>query len=383
MRLRLKDARAPALAALAAVAVAASPLLLLTRFSLATVCVGAIVLSAIVTGVGVAGAIITIRRRDRSELERSRALMAGGLDGMIIERDGRVLDANPAMCLMLNLPPADVVGRRLVDLIASSYRYDSGWRASGRGCIRSEVDMVGASGVVVPVEILSRPLARVDGPARMLSVRDISRRRAARRQFGTLVTRDPLTALPNRCWLEGSLHTMLDSAGISGLSLAIVFVSVAVSPYDGDVPDVLLPLVGQRLRASVRAGDLVARLDRREFVVVQMPAEGPNPAAELVARLRDVMGQPYTVEDTSLTVTISVGAAVFPRDGATVEALLNNSAIIMQRGGIMERRRPRRVQSAPDAGAGFGRVPVSAQAMEDLYDRPRQIQRGAHATTVI
>jgi diguanylate cyclase (GGDEF)-like protein/PAS domain S-box-containing protein len=379
----MRVSRTPLLTALAAVAAAASPLLLLTSFSPAAVCVCGIVLSAILTGASVIAATIAVRRRDRAEVRRSRALLSGGFDGVIIARDGRVLDANPAMCLMLDLTPGDVVGRPLSDLIASGYRCDSGWRASGPGCIRSEVDMVGASGVVVPVEILSRPLARVDGPARMLSVRDISRRRAARRQFGTLVTRDPLTALPNRCWLEGSLHTMLDSAGISGLSLAIVFVSVAAPPYDGDVPDVLLPLVGQRLRASVRAGDLVARLDRREFVVVQMPAEGPNPAAELVARLRDVMGQPYTVEDTSLTVTISVGAAVFPRDGATVEALLNNCTIIMQRGGIMERRRPRRVQSAPDAGAGFGRVPVSAQAMEDLYDRPRQIQRGAHATTVI
>jgi len=236
--------------------------------------------------------------------------------------------------------------------------------------------MVGASGVVVPVEILSRPLIRIDGPARMLAVRDISRRRAARQRFGTLVTQDPLTELPNRCWLEGSLHTMLETAAMAKLTLAILFVSIGnagVPAGHSGLPDGLPRQIGQRLRAGVRSGDLVARTDQNEFVVVQV-ADGPESADELATRLRVVMGQPYALDDATLTVAVSVGVAVFPRDGTTAEALLSNSEIVMHRGTTRERRRPRLLQGAPDPDAVLAPTPALVHATAGLYQQPRQIR---------
>ncbi len=86
--------------------------------------------------------------------------------------------------------------------------------------------------------------------------------------------------------------------------------------------DELLRAVAQRLKSSVRAGDIVARLGGDEFVVVapgMSPAESGNFASGIIERVSD---QPYQVNASeSCRIGVSVGFACAPEDGTVMEEL--------------------------------------------------------------
>jgi len=85
--------------------------------------------------------------------------------------------------------------------------------------------------------------------------------------------------------------------------------------------DHVLRTVGARLVATGRHGDSVARLGGDEFTML-LPGAGPDEARHVCARIRDAVRAPIEVGTELLCITPSVGAACFPHDGTTAEALL-------------------------------------------------------------
>jgi len=111
--------------------------------------------------------------------------------------------------------------------------------------------------------------------------------------------------------------------------------------YGHQLGDRLLVAVGARLGAHVRKEDVAARFGGDEFCVILDALSDPD-AAELASRhLLEVLNEPYTIGDQDLTVTASIGIGCFPRDGETIDALLERADERMYR----EKRRPRIVSS--------------------------------------
>jgi diguanylate cyclase (GGDEF)-like protein len=87
------------------------------------------------------------------------------------------------------------------------------------------------------------------------------------------------------------------------------------------VGDRVLVTVAERLRHSVRESDMVSRLGGDEFVIL-LPDLGRADAIEIVAeKILHAMEGPMLVEGLSLSVGVSMGIALFPRDGETASAL--------------------------------------------------------------
>ncbi|HEX2525486.1 MAG TPA: EAL domain-containing protein [Geminicoccus sp.] len=133
---------------------------------------------------------------------------------------------------------------------------------------------------------------------------------------------DSLTGLSDRLWFRQSLSTLLDGAS-DKVQVAVLMIDLdrfkAVNDTHGHpIGDALLQLAAQRLRAAVRERDIVSRLGGDEFAVV-MPA--PGQADDVGARLVDLLGRPYLIEDRVATVGASIGIAIGPRDGATAAEL--------------------------------------------------------------
>jgi diguanylate cyclase (GGDEF)-like protein len=98
-----------------------------------------------------------------------------------------------------------------------------------------------------------------------------------------------------------------------------------------DVGDQLLLEIARRLRTSVRSSDIVARLGGDEFVVA-LPGAGDDDAiARMAEKLRQELSAPYNLRARLLHSSPSIGIAIAPEHGSTVETLMRNADAAMYR----------------------------------------------------
>jgi diguanylate cyclase (GGDEF)-like protein/PAS domain S-box-containing protein len=136
---------------------------------------------------------------------------------------------------------------------------------------------------------------------------------------------DALTGLPNRVLLEDRVRLALAAVRRSARPLALMFLDLdhfkAINDSLGNrAGDAVLIELARRLRHLVRAQDTVARLGGDEFVLL-LPETDAAGAAETARKLLAVTQEPFQVEGRDLAVTPSIGIALAPRDGATLDEL--------------------------------------------------------------
>jgi diguanylate cyclase (GGDEF)-like protein len=155
-------------------------------------------------------------------------------------------------------------------------------------------------------------------------------------QLSRLAQRDELTGLANRALLADRLERALASARRHRTEAAVMILDLngfkAVNDRLGHAAgDLLLRAVGERLRARVRETDTVARLGGDEFAVVVENLGRPDYAALVARKLLDAIAPPVVLEGEEASVTASMGAALFPRDGNEAALLLRRADSAMYR----------------------------------------------------
>jgi diguanylate cyclase (GGDEF)-like protein/PAS domain S-box-containing protein len=175
-----------------------------------------------------------------------------------------------------------------------------------------------------------RVYAREDG----LSVffHDISDRKRAEERLEELATRDDLTGLPNRAWLNGHLRSMLGEAR-GEAETTVLFIDLNRFKEVNDslghaAGDHLLRQVGLRLQSCLRPGDVVARLGGDEFVVAAHCA-GREAAAGIAQRLLKTLTNPFHIDGLEMCVGASIGISLSGQDGASPELLFQNADTAM------------------------------------------------------
>lgn len=143
-------------------------------------------------------------------------------------------------------------------------------------------------------------------------------------------THDPLTGLANRVLFYRRLEEAMMHAAEEGFSLAVMYIDLddfkQVNDLHGHaVGDALLKAVAERLHHGVRMADTAARLGGDEFALLFVGVQETNECPPLCAKVEQEVGQPVEVDGLRLTPRCSVGYALYPRDGGSLDALLNAS----------------------------------------------------------
>ena len=141
---------------------------------------------------------------------------------------------------------------------------------------------------------------------------------------------DPLTKLPNRALFSDRLNLELARAKRHEGRFALVFIDLdnfkpINDNYGHAVGDRLLQKIAQRLQAAMRASDTVGRIGGDEFVVLMTELTEANDALGLAEKIRKAVRLPITIDQHELTISCSLGVAVYPGDG-TDEISLTKSA---------------------------------------------------------
>ncbi len=156
----------------------------------------------------------------------------------------------------------------------------------------------------------------------------------SRRHEHYLATHDSLTALPNRLALMDHLLRTLAYAARTQTQLAVLFLDLDRFKNINDslgheMGDELLRIVSQRLVRLLRKSDMVARLGGDEFIIMLRGIKRELDAARAAQEITEAMMSPFLLDGQEYRVTASIGIAIYPEDGTTIDVLMRNADTAM------------------------------------------------------
>ncbi len=188
--------------------------------------------------------------------------------------------------------------------------------------------------------LLTVALARDDAgkPDYFITViEDVTQRKIDEARIEFLAYHDALTSLPNRALIADRVTLAIAEASRTGMGLALLFLDLdhfkeINDTFGHNIGDELLIQVTKRLKASLRAGDTVGRLGGDEFLIIIANIVGKEPAPAVMAaidKIFDHLEAPFYVDGAELSVTASIGIAVFPEEGSDFDTLLRKADTAM------------------------------------------------------
>jgi diguanylate cyclase (GGDEF)-like protein len=155
---------------------------------------------------------------------------------------------------------------------------------------------------------------------------------------------DPLTELPNRVSFGEHLDEAMRRAKRAGWMLALLFVDLDLfkrvnDSMGHDAGDRLLRIVAGRIRGAVREADLLFRMGGDEFTVLLEDVRGPEEAGGVARRMLEAIAEPVQLDHHEISVSASVGIAIYPRDDVLGERLVKSADTAMYRAKELGRNR--------------------------------------------
>lgn len=168
----------------------------------------------------------------------------------------------------------------------------------------------------------------------LMIMSDISEQKEAENELRQMANFDSLTSLPNRTLLLDRINHAIDHATRHENTIGLFFIDLDKFKQVNDslghkAGDELLKVVAQRLTNLLRQDDTVARLGGDEFVVMVEDVTQPDKLSMLAQEIISIVEAPIQLGNQTVSVSSSVGIALFPNDASTSEELLKNADVAM------------------------------------------------------
>ncbi len=297
----------------------------------------------------------------RESEERLAKFMQASAEGIVFHKGGFITDANPPLLALIGRTLDEIRGRHTLEFVAPEERERVAAVMRAGEEIGYDSVVLHASGEQVPVQFIVRTMNHGGETVRMTIVRDIRDRIEAQARIQHLAHHDPLTGLPNRLAFIDRVQARLQRAqarvrkGVPE-TLALLFIDLDHFKRVNDslghsAGDVLLQTVAQRITGALRAGDLVARFGGDEFVLLLAGAPTAVAVQDVAVKLLAAIGAPLDMEGALISVTPSIGVALYPEHGQTPAELIKHADTAMYRAKSGGRARWRFFEPAMAAAA--------------------------------
>jgi diguanylate cyclase (GGDEF)-like protein/PAS domain S-box-containing protein len=176
---------------------------------------------------------------------------------------------------------------------------------------------------------IAGPKARFYGTAR-----DVTERKEAEAFINFQAYHDLLTRLPNRALFTDRLSLAITQAARGKQHLAVMFLDLDRFKVVNDtlghaMGDILLQVVTQRLQHCLRKGDTLSRFGGDEFTLLLPAIKNSNDARRIAKKLINALKTPFQLGEHEVYVGVSIGIAVYPEAGTSMDQLIQNADIAM------------------------------------------------------
>ncbi len=305
----------------------------------------------IMRGVVVTSFAMMARMRTQADLtERTEVVRlllnefeANGSDWLIeVDAEGRLTHVSPRLVDVAKRPRSALLGAPLFSLLGDERRREG--RNAVRALTNSFLARRAFRDIVIPVAVGDETrwwalsgTPKTDALGEFSGYRgvgrDVTEARRSHERIAHLARFDPLTGLANRALFRESLDDALARAARTRKSCALLFIDLdrfkAVNDTMGhNMGDKVLRVVSDRLREAVGGGATIARLGGDEFAVMLPDASAKR--AEAVAKaVVTSLARSFDIDGSAVGIGASVGYALGPDDGASVDRLLKSADLAL------------------------------------------------------
>jgi len=299
---------------------------------------------------------VTLNAQAQASLRLAARVFDSSLDAIFIADDRhQIVRMNPSCERLIGAPAVALHGAPAVSLFGAEGsqvwldRVLAAWERDGFWEGELHLPEGRSDGAVQPscAVHLSWVVLRSEEGNALQSIgfmRDLTQQHAARSRIEELAYSDVLTGLPNRLRLSrrvGEAFEAIQGSRSETTGFAILFVDLDRFKIINDslghlFGDRVLQIVAQRLQGCLRQSDMLCRLGGDEFVVYLHG--GDAAVAEGVARrmLEDML-RPFMLDGMGFSIQCSIGVALYPQDGETLDDLIKQADTAMYR--VKERGR--------------------------------------------
>ncbi|MFM5922862.1 MAG: putative bifunctional diguanylate cyclase/phosphodiesterase [Novosphingobium sp.] len=264
-----------------------------------------------------------------------------------IDTSRRVRSTSPRFAFALGLAPEEIEGKPFIQLIAGpawetgqfpSSLHDLAERLKRRESFSNLLVRVTIGGHQRWWELSGT--SKLDENGNFDGFRgvgsDVTEQRESSEKIAHMARYDTLTGLPNRMMITEALGEAMRYADQWRTRCAFLMIDLdrfkAVNDTLGHlIGDTLLARVSERLKSIMTDNELCGRLGGDEFAIVIRDASDHNRVVRVAEVVIERLSRPYEVDHHTLYIGASVGSAIGPRDGSTVETLMRNADLALYR----------------------------------------------------
>ncbi|MBA5600402.1 EAL domain-containing protein [Pectobacterium aroidearum] len=253
---------------------------------------------------------------------------------LCVNEKGMITFWNTAAEHMLEYTDEEIIGRSINTIVPDAFVVQLNHLVTDRDSLMKgvtlELNVQAKSGSLVPVELSVSMWEDNDNISYGAILRDITERRRNEERLFLLAHLDPLTGLANRTLLTSNLETALKNEP------AVCIMMVDLDGFK-DVNDSLghssgdniLVHVAKKIKATVRSGDVVARMGGDEFALLFPGLNDKKVAGKIAEQIIHEISQAMIIDDHQINISASIGAVLYPEYGLTVQDLLTSADLAL------------------------------------------------------
>ncbi|MDY6994867.1 MAG: diguanylate cyclase, partial [Pseudomonadota bacterium] len=277
---------------------------------------------------------ITTQKQAEQNLRLTATVFETTADGIFVtDLNKKILRVNPAFCKITGYSAEEVYGKKTTCLSSGRHDehfYQQMWQSiETTGHWQGEIWNRKKTGEVYVAWLSISAITDEHNQATqyMAVLTDISCLQEDIENVRYLANYDSLTQLPNRSLFHDNLLRAQAWAKRHHNAFALLFIDLdGFKPVNDTlghaVGDQLLQAVAQRLQDCVRETDTVARLGGDEFTVILKNIRKKQDAVRVVEIIVRTLQQPFKINGHAVTISASIGIAVYPYDDTDVDKLL-------------------------------------------------------------
>ncbi|MDD3343050.1 MAG: PAS domain S-box protein [Sulfurospirillaceae bacterium] len=258
----------------------------------------------------------------------------------IKDKESHYIIVNQVLANRFGMKAKDMIGKHDSDFFneeISREHIEADLKVMREGItLKIEEAIESLSGQELWIESIKNPFRDSNGEiiGTIGTARNITERKLTEQKMAFMAQHDALTELPNRILAKDRTKQAIAHAKRHGTKVALLFIDLDkfkdINDSLGHVAgDSLLKLIASRLRLCLRETDTLSRQGGDEFLIILPDINEPSDISIIIEKIFKALEQPFTLENHTLFVSVSIGVAIYPDDGMTFNKLYQQADIAM------------------------------------------------------
>jgi len=278
------------------------------------------------------------RTRTQSQLELAASVFSHAHEGILItDNQGNIVEVNAMFTQITGYSREEAIGRN-PRILLSSGRHEKAFFAARAQALQKHGHWVGEVwnrrkngedfAEMLTVSVVRDPAGAVLNYVALFT--DITPLKKHQDELEHIAHYDALTGMPNRVLLADRLQQAMLQSQRRNSALAVAYLDLdgfkPVNDQHGhEVGDQLLVTLSQRMKASLRESDTLARIGGDEFVALLVDIGERRDCELLLSRLLQAAATPVRVDGALLQLSASIGVTLYPQDNADADQLVRHA----------------------------------------------------------